>query len=351
VEAGKVESSRCPPEELRIRILSFDELRQRALSVYLESVAVPRSIRRQGRDRVRIMRYVLKCERVFQVVAAELGRIARLPRTTSMHPFYAEIANIASHGRFDEIVARAARGVMIVSKLWKEYRERILSSLTPAEAKRLAREFVGRTLSVARRSLRHAELLREAVKALRQTPCIDTESPLVIVAGMPQVGKSTLISRLSTAKPEISPYPFTTKHVILGHMEVDGHRIQLLDTPGLLDRPNSEMNPIERRAAAALRLLRAVTLFLIDPSRDSYYSIDKQLRVLRNVSEIVGVDNLLVVMNKVDKVDEGRLKSVEELVEEAGFQVKYRISALKGWGLGELVRGVVEELRRRGLLA
>ncbi len=335
----------CVPALFRRGVPSYEDVRRRVLKVFVEPVVVPRGVRRYGRERVKVFRYVVKCERVYQVVAESLSRVSTLPKLGDLPPFYAELIDIASDGAWDQIVDRARKGVKIVSRLWKEYRSKILSCYSGAEAKKLAREFVGRVLSVVRRSLKNFDKIENVVKIMRITPCIDTEAPTIIVAGMPQVGKSTLVSTLSSAKPEIAPYPFTTKNVILGHMDLGPIKLQIIDTPGILDRPVEEMNPIERRAVAALKHLKAVVLFLMDPSKDSYYGFDEQVATLRNVLQICGRDRTLIVFNKVDKVDRSRLEECRKIVEGMGMSVDAEISALYGIGIDNMLRKVAEKLR------
>ncbi len=328
----------CLPQELRTRVPTYEDVRRRVLETFPKSVVVPRGIRRQGRERARVFKYLVKSERVFQVIAAEVGRVARLPKTDSMHPFYAELVRAALGDDYDAVIERARRCVKIVSRLWREYRAKILSCYTGSEAKRVATEFVGRALSAVRRSLRGAERIVEALRELRKLPCIDPSAPTVIVAGMPQVGKSTLVSALSSAKPEVAPYPFTTKTIIAGHIDMGSVRVQIIDTPGILDRPLEEMNPIERRAVAALRSLNAVTLFLMDPSPDSYYSFDRQVRTLESVASLVGRDRVVVVLNKVDKVSSDRIEECRRIVESRGFSIEAEVSALYGYNLEKLVQ-------------
>ncbi len=340
----------CLSDIFRVHVPTYNDIRKRVLEVFVEKVFIPRSVRRQGKDRAKIFRYMLKCENTYKVLVDTLGPIARLPRTSQLHPFLSELANIATDGRYDEFIERTAKALKIISNLWREYRSKILASYTPGEAKSYAREFVGRALSIAKRFLKDFEKFRSAIKSLKSIPCIDPALPTIIIAGMPQVGKSTLVHRISSAKPEIAPYPFTTKTIILGHMDLDTIRIQIIDTPGILDRPVDEMNPIERKAVAALRNLNALTLYLIDPSRDAYYSLDKQLSVLRNVSEIVGSEKLYVVINKIDKVDTARLSEVKKHVEALGFSILAEISALKGIGIDTLISKIIELLGLSGLV-
>jgi len=337
-------SEECVPKELRVRVPTYEDVRKRVLETFPQSVVVPRGIKKQGRERVRIYKYLVKCERVFQVIASEVSRVARLPKTDAMHPFYAELIRAALGDEYDAVVERARRCVKVVSRLWKEYRSKILSSYTGSEAKDLARQFVGRALSVVRRSLRGVERLITALSELRKLPCIDLSSPTMIVAGMPQVGKSTLVSALSSAKPEIAPYPFTTKTIIAGHLDLGFTKVQIIDTPGILDRPIDEMNPIERKAIAALTTLNAIVVFLMDPSPDSYYSFDRQVRTLESVSSLIGRDRVMVVFNKVDKVGRSRLDECKKLLESKGFSVELEISALYGYNLDQLVKKVLNKL-------
>ncbi len=334
----------CVPKELRVRVPTYEDVRKRVLQEFPKPVVVPRGIRRLGRERAMVYRYVVKCERVFQIIAEELGRVARMPRTDAMHPFYAELVRAALGEEYDKLVENARRCVKVVSRLWKDYRSKILSCYSGSEAKNLAREFVGRALSSVKRALRNVDKVIAALAELRKLPCIDPEQPTMIVAGMPQVGKSTLVSTLSSAKPEVAPYPFTTKTIIAGHMDLGPTKLQIIDTPGILDRPIEEMNPIERRAIAALTTLRAIVVFLMDPSPDSYYSFDRQLRTLKSVSQLVGEDRLLVVFNKVDKVSRDRIDECRKAVESLGLRVDLEISALYGYNLDKLVQLVLNRL-------
>jgi nucleolar GTP-binding protein len=84
------------------------------------------------------------------------------------------------------------------------------------------------------------------------------------------VGKSSLLRCLSSAKPEIAQYPFTTKEIHVGHIEKTEKyitkRFQIIDTPGLLDRPLSKRNEIEKQAIAALTHLADLIVFVLDVS-------------------------------------------------------------------------------------
>jgi len=102
-------------------------------------------------------------------------------------------------------------------------------------------------------------------------PDIRPDEPAIVIAGYPNVGKSSFVNRVTRASNQIAEYPFTTKGVQIGHFERDHVRYQIVDTPGLLDRPEDERNDIERQAVSALEHLADVVVFVLDPSGDCGY--------------------------------------------------------------------------------
>ena len=75
---------------------------------------------------------------------------------------------------------------------------------------------------------------------------------------------------------------------------------QIIDTPGLLDRPLSERNNIEKQAIAALRHLADLVVFIFDPTGTSGYQMDEQTLMLENIQKLFNDVTFLIVENKVD---------------------------------------------------
>ena len=169
--------------------------------------------------------------------------------------------------------------------------------------KQKQKEIYGRVSSIVKQVNKNLVFLSHAQKILRAFPDIE-DIPTVVIAGYPNVGKSSLIRRLSAAKPEVAQYPFTTKQIFVGHMEKIVHyekrRYQIIDTPGLLDRPLAERNTIEKQAIAALRHLADVIVFIVDPSGSSGYLLDDQTPMLQDIKKLFNDVPFLIVENKVD---------------------------------------------------
>jgi nucleolar GTP-binding protein len=145
--------------------------------------------------------------------------------------------------------------------------------------------------------LRRVGAARDALKDL---PDVRPDEPAIVVAGYPNVGKSSFVNAVTRATNEIAEYPFTTRGVQMGHFERDRVRYQIIDTPGLLDRPADERNDIERQAVSAIRHLADAVVFVVDASGDCGYPLDAQLELRDEVIETFDVP-VLTVCNKRDR--------------------------------------------------
>lgn len=171
--------------------------------------------------------------------------------------------------------------------------------------KQKQKEIYGRVSSIVKQVDKHLGFLSSAQKILRGFPDIENV-PTVVIAGYPNVGKSSLIRRFSSAKPEVAQYPFTTQQIYVGHFVHTVHyekkQYQIIDTPGLLDRPLSKRNDIEKQAIAALRHLADLVVFLYDPSETSGYTMSDQRMMLENLKKLFSDVPFIIVENKADLI-------------------------------------------------
>ncbi len=203
-------------------------------------------------------------------------------------------------------------------------------SIEPFHAER--RHAYGRMSSVIEQIGENILWLGEARNILRQLPSIDAAEPCIVVAGAPNVGKSALITELSSGEPEVAAYPFTTKRLHVGHFEHRRRTYQMVDTPGLLDRPMAERNQIEMQAIAALENVGDIVLFLIEPSESSGMSLADQEHLLGEVQALLAERTILVVHSKSD---------LYEPIEDSDAM---RISSHTGEGIEELRALLIEEI-------
>ena len=157
---------------------------------------------------------------------------------------------------------------------------------------------VARLASVVHQIDSELRFLNEVRNVVRKLPHVE-DIFTIVIAGYPNVGKSSFIRLVSTADPEVASYPFTTKGVIVGH-RVDGRRrMQFIDTPGVLDRLPEERNPIERQAMAAITNIADVILFIIDPSEHCGFPLEDQMKLYEEITSTIDVP-VIAVANKSD---------------------------------------------------
>jgi len=146
-------------------------------------------------------------------------------------------------------------------------------------------------------------LVGDARDALRDLPDIRPDEPAIVVAGYPNVGKSSFVNAVTRASNEIASYPFTTKAVQIGHFDRDRVRYQIIDTPGLLDRPEADRNDIERQAVSAVEHLADCVLYVVDASGACGYPLDVQLALRDELVERFGTRDVpvITVCNKADR--------------------------------------------------
>ena len=122
-------------------------------------------------------------------------------------------------------------------------------------------------------------------RQLRRLPFVDPELYTFVLAGAPNVGKSSLVTNLSSGQPEICNYPFTTKTIKMGHFDCGGVRFQVTDTPGLLAREDCVRNEMEGLTIAALEHLDNIVLYVMDLTGECGTTVKDQLDIRNELRE------------------------------------------------------------------
>jgi GTP-binding protein len=165
------------------------------------------------------------------------------------------------------------------------------------------------------------------------------------VVGFPNAGKSTLVSRLSRARPKIADYPFTTLQPHLGVVQYkDGRSFVLSDLPGLIEGAH-------RGAGLGHRFLKHMArcrtiIHLIDASqdRDLLADFDAINRELELFDPALGRKPQIVAANKIDIPDAGdRARELQKKLKRRKTEV-HLISGATGEGLPGLLDAVAREL-------
>ncbi|HOQ67073.1 MAG TPA: GTPase ObgE [Candidatus Atribacteria bacterium] len=168
------------------------------------------------------------------------------------------------------------------------------------------------------------------------------------LVGLPNAGKSTLLSRVSKARPPIAPYPFSSKAPLLGTVGEGEEKFVLLDTPAIVEGASEGRglgNKFLRHVERAFLLLYVIDL----SSPFSGTNPEEDLKILgeelKKYNSLVGNKPFLVVANKLD-LPEARENwdSFKTILEREKIE-GWGISALSGEGVSELLERIREILK------
>lgn len=165
------------------------------------------------------------------------------------------------------------------------------------------------------------------------------------IVGLPNAGKSTLISVISAAKPKIADYPFTTLIPNLGVVTADDDETFVVaDIPGLIEGAHEGHGLGDQFLRHVERC--TVLLHLVDLSTDEHPDRDAEViaRELENYSRTLAEKPRIVCGSKVDSVVEGNSAKVRAYAEKNGFAYA-EISAVTGDGVRDLVRMLARIVR------
>ncbi|MDR0198892.1 MAG: 50S ribosome-binding GTPase [Methanomassiliicoccaceae archaeon] len=220
------------------------------------------------------------------VVSTLNDYVDRFPRIEKESDFFPELVDLTiGIDQYKQSLGAMKWAANRVERLKNEALRNLRRTKDIAYIESIRGSFYGRLSSILKQIAKDLLFLQDAKNKFRKLPAIKSNVATAVIAGFPNVGKSKLVSVLSTAAPEIAPYPFTTKGIIIGHIQDGWRKYQVIDTPGLLDRDLDERNDIEKQAILALKYLTHVLVFILDPSEQCGYPMDKQLSLLRSVEQ------------------------------------------------------------------
>lgn len=247
--------------------------------------------------------------------------VNEFPKLDDAPDFYYDLADIlAGVERLKKSLAALNWATKMVNRFTEKYIREVKKSRKTSDAADYRRIAYGRMVSIISQISGDLEFLKDARFKLRNLPSIDTNLITIVIAGYANVGKSTFVKQVSTAKPEVKSYPFTTKGIILGHRSTNLGLCQIVDTPGLLDRPIAERNRIELQAIVALKHLADVIIFIVDPSETCGYSVTRQLRLFKELSRNFPSLSFVKVLNKIDLAEKYKMCEVKKFFNDKVFE-------------------------------
>jgi nucleolar GTP-binding protein len=267
--------------------------------------------------------YMRKVRFTEDTITEKLESITKnFPKLDDIHPFYADMINIL----YDKDHYKLALGTVntaknICQKIASDYVKLLKYGDSLYRCKQLKVAALGRMMTALKKLGASFNYLEEVRKHLSRFPSIDPTERTLILAGFPNVGKSSFMNKITYADSEVQAYHFTTQSLFVGHTYYKNIRWQVIDTPGILDRALEQRNIIEMQTITALAHLDACILYFIDVSEGCGYSIAQQVSLFDSIRPLFKNKPLVIIANKTDlrkytELPEKERKLIEEVAKE-----------------------------------
>lgn len=256
--------------------------------------------------------YIRKVKFASMKIREQFSKILdQFPILDDIHPFYSDLLNLLYDGQHYRIaLGQIANSRHLIEKIERDFTSLLNQNDTFYGCKKLKKGALGRICSVMRMVSISLVFLEQVRVHMLRLPTLDPNMRTFIVCGSPNVGKSTFIGKVTRADVEVHPFAFTTKTLFVGHMEYRNMGWQIIDTPGLLDRPLKERNSIEMQTITALAHIGACSLFIVDISENCGYTLNQQANLFESLKPLFKKKPIAIICNKID------LLKPNELTEE-----------------------------------
>ncbi len=273
------------------------EEKARLLRQSIKLSSVPRIIKskRIEIEKLRVIRDVL---------SERLGDIhLKFPSVDNLPEFYNQLMKV----NLDVDMLKKALGSIAwaranITKIAKMYTIKIKGSNNQGEVSKLGSSALGRISSIMSQISKFLLFVEGARKIMRNFPAVKTSLFTISIAGFPNVGKSTLLKKITSSDPEIAVYAFTTKQLNTGYSVQNNVKLQFIDTPGTLAR-FEKMNTIERQAFLAMKYASQMIIYVYDITET--YPIEDQDRLLGLIEEID--KPIIIYISKTDIIDKSKV--------------------------------------------
>ncbi|CAK7566731.1 MAG: Nucleolar GTP-binding protein 1 [Sporothrix epigloea] len=276
--------------------------------------------------------------------------VSSFPRLADLHPFHSSLFNVLYDADHYKIALSHLSGAKnTIETISRDYVRLLKYSQSLYQAKTLKRAALGRMSTLMRRLKDSLAYLEEVRQHIGRLPSIDPMTRTLLVFGLPNTGKSSFVRSVSRSDTPVDSYAFTTKSLFCGHFDYDYLRYQVIDTPGVVDKPLDEMTTIEMQSISALAHINCAVLFFLDPSENCGFSLETQCALFKSLAPIFAQRSVYLVSNKSDLLRLGDLEpaaraQIDELAQASHVRGTLELSCATGDGVTELKKTVCSTL-------
>ena len=245
----------------------------------------------------------------------------KLPDYDTVNEYYGMMfKNVCPKSTMEKYRNHITSNITVINKLSERYKRQLMKMQGSRSKKfdkdffvRIKKEYVGRLSSVLRNLDSTFDKLLNLEKEFKRIANPDFNLKTIVLVGIPNAGKTTYLTKITEATPEINSYAFTTKALNVGYFKRRQETFQVIDTPGLIHHDFKEMNAIEKQAIAAIKAISDLIVFVYNPT----ISKSEQEEMLKTLRENNPGKKLVVssTYGKAGLLEGQENVTMEELVE------------------------------------
>ena len=161
------------------------------------------------------------------------------------------------------------------------------------------------------------------------------------LVGFPNAGKSSLLRKISAAKPKVADYPFTTLEPKLGVVRADDDEVVVADIPGLLSGAHKG-NGLGFQFLKHIERCKSI-IHLIDVTNEDIFSEYKTIcEELDKYDQSIKKKQKIIALNKCDLISENEIKKIKKDFENKLKENVYTISAISGYGIEKITKQILK---------
>ena len=161
------------------------------------------------------------------------------------------------------------------------------------------------------------------------------------LVGFPNAGKSSLLRKISAAKPKVADYPFTTLEPKLGVVRANDDEVVVADIPGLLSGAHKG-NGLGFQFLKHIERCKSI-IHLIDVTNEDIFSEYKTIcEELDKYDQSIKKKKKIIALNKCDLITETQIKKIKKNFEDELQKDVYMISAISGYGIEKITKQILK---------
>ncbi|MBN2052717.1 50S ribosome-binding GTPase [Candidatus Woesearchaeota archaeon] len=296
--------------------MSFQDIKRIEKSQTYLDIAIRRGLKKksQGHKRLDLKKgqheSLMSINMMNDNLSSKLDEIIKnFPHMDNLNEFYSELLKVTlDYSELKKALGSVSWARKKIAEVARDCKKNIREARSFERLDKIKSGFIGRVSSIMRKISEPLQELEKARQAMYDYPVLKTDLFTVCIAGFPNVGKTTLLSKLTTSTPDIQAYAFTTKQLNLGYAEMKGQKIQFIDTPGTLARPE-KMNNIEKQAYLAIKYVADLVVYIFDLTEP--YPLEDQKKLLEIIRQFR--KQIIIYLSKTDILENNK---VEEFCKE-----------------------------------